>query len=452
MSSVFSTNSNNYNLLTKTTIPITSLNTGIIYNGSYYLIGGNAVTYSTNSTTWASTPISISGMTSIRNFAWNNPSCGIPKIQPLTIACGEGTNTLGYSPDGIYWNGLGKHIFTTRSNKAIWNGILWTAVGSGGYWVATSYDGINWLGRDNSCMTEGYDIAWNGVFFIAIGSGTTSNMATSPDGITWTRSDALSKIFTNTINSIQWTGKIWLATGSGTNTTATSADGITWQSTTPKNLIITDASNVFSNSTAASSVTASSITSTYLATYVSDNSMNPTTSTEWRSNTSLYTASTGIYTGTTSTIYNNTLSASGEWLQLNAQESLKIVYYHISWFTDISSSYFTLPKEWYLLGSTTGTGNWNLIDYFNYNRTTPPVNITSNKFVIKLQNIYSNADAYQYYRVVFPSIFPGGSQTFTRVSELDLFYENGNSTNNINRYIKPIITPTHVLIRYWFVQ
>jgi hypothetical protein len=444
MSSVFSTNNNNFNLLTKTVIPVSSFNTGIIYNGSHYLIGGNAVVYSSDSVKWSSLPIVISGMTSIRNFAWNNPSCGIPKINPFTIACGEGSNTLGYSPDGIYWKGLGNHIFSIRSNKALWNGILWTAIGTGGYWVATSYDGINWLGRDNTFMTEGYDIAWNGNMFIAVGSGG-SKMAMSNDGIYWTTSSALSKIFTNTINSIQWTGKIWLATGSGTNTTAISNDGYTWQSTNPKNLIITDASNVFSNTSAASSVTASSLSATYLATYISDNSMNPTSSTEWRSNTSLYNASTGIYTGTTSTTYNNTLSASGEWLQINGQESLNIVYYHISWFTDISSSFFTIPKEWYLLGSSTSTGNWTLIDYFNYNRSTPPINITSNKFVIKLQNIYSNTQAYQYYRIVFPSIFPGGSQTFTRVSELDLFYENENSINNINRHIKPIITPTHVL-------
>lgn len=443
MSSVFSTNNNNLNLLTKTVIPVSSFNAGIIYNGSYYLIGGNAVVYSSDSVKWSSTPIVISGMTSIRNFAWNNPSSGVPKINPFTIACGEGNNTLGYSPDGIYWKGLGKHIFSIRSNKALWNGILWTAIGSGGYWVATSYDGIHWTARNNSYMSEGYDIAWNGNMFIAVGSGE-YNMATSVDGIYWSPSTALSQIFSDEIHSIQWTGKIWIATGSGKNTSATSNDGYNWQSTNPKNLIITDASNVFSNANASSSVTASSLSATYLATNISDNSMNPTSSTEWRSNTNLYNASSGIYRGTSSTTYNNTLSASGEWLQLNAQTPLNIIYYHISWFIDVNRSHFTIPKEWYLLGSNISTGNWNLIDHFNYNTNTPPINITSNKFVIKLQNIYSNNASYQYYRIVFRSIFPGGSQTFTRVSELDLFYENENS-NIISRYIKPIITPTHVL-------
>ena len=443
MSSVFTTNNNNLNLLTKTSIPINTINSAIIYNGSYYLVGGNAVIFSVDSSTWSSTPISISGMTTIKNFAWNNPSNGIPKIQPLTIACGEGTNTLAYSQDGIYWRGLGKNIFSTRANKAVWNGVLWVAVGSGGCCIATSYDGILWTGRNSILFDEGYDVAWNGNMFIAVGTKP-FEAASSTDGITWNNISSLSQLFSDVINSIQWTGKIWLATGSGGNTTAYSNDGFVWQPTNSKNLIITDASNVFSNSNAASSVTASSISPTFLATFVSDNSMNPTSSTEWRSNINLYNASTGLYTGTTITTYNNNLTASGEWLQIDAQTPLRIVYYHLSWYTDVSSSFFTIPDEWFLLGSSTGTGNWNLIEYFNYNSTTPPVNITSNRFVVKLQNIYSNNIAYQYYRFVFPSLFPGGTLTYARVSELDLFYENVNSTT-INRYIKPIVTPTHIL-------
>jgi hypothetical protein len=444
MNSVFTTNNNNYNLLTKTTVPnIVSKTNGIIYNGSYYLIGGNIVTYSGDSKTWSSTPISISGMTTIKNFAWNNPSYGIPKIQPLTIACGEGTNTLAYSPDGIYWIGLGKTIFSIRSNKALWNGVLWVAGGLGGYCIASSYDGILWTGRATTILDEVYDIAWNGSIFIAVGSGGAKAIM-SADGITWNGIPSLAQLFSGVINSVQWTGKIWLATGSGGNTSAYSSDGYIWQSTNPKNLIITDASNVFSDANAASSITASSITPTYFATNVSDNSMNLTSSTEWRSNTNLYDASSGLYTGTITTVYNTNLTASGEWLQINAQTPLKIVYYHLSWYTDVSSSYFTIPDEWFLLGSNTDNGDWNLINYFNYNTTTPPVNISSNNFVIKLQNIYSNTSSYQYYRFVFPSLFPSGSQTFVRLSELDLFYENANSTT-INRYIKPIITPTHIL-------
>lgn len=443
MSLVFTTTNNNLNLLSETIIPVTTNNGGIIYNGSHFLIGGNAVIYSSDSITWTSNPVDILGMTSIRNFAWNNPSNGIPKIQPLTIACGEGTNTLAYSPDGIYWKGLGKTIFNIRSNKALWNGVLWTAVGSGGYCIATSYDGVTWLGRYSDFMDEGYDIAWNGNLLIAVGSGN-YKMATSVDGITWINNISISEIFTGVINSIQWTGKIWIATGSGTNTTAYSSDGYNWQPTNYRNLIITDASNVFSDAIIAQSVSASTITDTYLATFVSDNSMNYTSSTEWRSNTDLYTSSTGIYSGTNSTTYNTTLTASGEWLQLNTQTPLNIVYYHISWYIDVSASHFTIPKEWFLLGSTTENENWKLIDYFNYSVSTPPVNITSNKFVIKLQNIYSNKATYQYYRLVFPSIFPGGTETYVRVSELNLFYENANS-NTIHRYIKPIITPTHVL-------
>jgi hypothetical protein len=441
MSSVFTTTTNNLNSLTKTSIPVDLSQNGIIYNDSYYLIGGNSITYSTDLNTWSS-PVNITGMTSIKNFAWNTPSNGVAKIQPLTIACGEGTNTLAYSPDGIYWKGLGKNIFSIRSNKALWNGVLWVAVGKGGYCIATSYDGILWTGNNIDILEEGYDIAWNGNMFIAVGSGGCYAIMSS-DGITWYGISSLAELFTGAIHSIEWTGRIWLATGSGSNTTAYSVDGYNWQPTYYKNLIITDASNVFADSNIASSVTASSARSGFSATNVSDNSINTISSNEWRSELELYDSNTGIYTGTTSTTYNNTLTASGEWLQLDSQIPFNIVYYHLSWYIDTSNSYFTIPKEWYLLGSTTGT-EWNLINYFDYAISVPPVNINSNNFLIKLQNIYSNTTAYQYYRFVFPSLFPGGNLTYVRVSNLDLFYENIHSTT-INRYIKPIITPTHVL-------
>jgi hypothetical protein len=115
-------------------------------------------------------------MSSINQFAWNHPDKGCPRIKPMTIACGEGNNTLAYSSDGIYWKGLGKTVFTTRANRAIWNGTLWVAVGTGQYWVATSYDGVHWLGRDINGLIEAYDIAWNGTAFVAVGYGNNASI------------------------------------------------------------------------------------------------------------------------------------------------------------------------------------------------------------------------------------------------------------------------------------
>ena len=441
---VFVTPYNNYSSLITTSLStkLSSVN-AVIYNGSYYLIGGNAVIYSGDGTNWSS-PTTITGMSTINNFSWNFPHIGTAAIKPLTIACGEGNNTLGYSQDGIYWKGLGKSIFTTRANRAVWNGVLWVAVGSGQYWVASSYDGINWFGRDNTLMTEGYDVAWNGTVFIATGYGGTNNIAASADGIVWYGIPSAQSIFSIQGSAIAWTGQMWLAYGSGGNTTAysLSKDGWFWQPTSPRNMVITDASSVVSS--VLSSITQSSYTSPNIGTYAVDNSMNLTTSTEWFSYTGSYNATTGINTAySTNTTYNNTLTASGEWIQINATKAIVIKYYHLSWFLGVASSYYTIPKEWYLLGSKDNS-TWSLVDYFNFNTTTSPVNTKNYPFLIKIRNIYSNTADYQYYRIVIPSIFPSGSLTYTRISEMDLFYENPNSTT-ISRFIEPIVTKTHIL-------
>jgi len=62
---------NNYSsfITTSLSTKLSSTN-AVIYNGSYYLIGGNAVVYSPDGTNW-STPTSISGMSTINNFSWN---------------------------------------------------------------------------------------------------------------------------------------------------------------------------------------------------------------------------------------------------------------------------------------------------------------------------------------------------------------------------------------------
>jgi hypothetical protein len=212
------------------------------YNGSYYLIGGNTVINSSDGTTWSSSSIPISNMSTITNFAWNHPDKGCPVIKPMTIACGEGNNTLAYSLDGIYWKGLGKTVLTTRANKAIWNGVLWVAVGAGNYWVATSYDGINWLGRDTQYLNEAYDIAWNGTAFVAVGVGNNANMAMSFDGVVWNPIPDSNVFFSVCASAVIWTGKCWLAYGSGTNTSmmCTNPDGWRWSPTTPANLVISD--------------------------------------------------------------------------------------------------------------------------------------------------------------------------------------------------------------------
>jgi hypothetical protein len=384
-------------------------------------------------------------MSTINNFSWNTPYIGTPVIKPLSIACGEGTNTLAYSEDGIYWKGLGNNTFSTRANKAIWNGVMWVAVGTGRYWVASSYDGINWMGRDASLMTEAYDIAWNGTVFVATGYGGLVNLAASRDGINWYGLPYSASLFSIRASGVAWTGRLWLVYGSGGNTTgySTDADAWFWQPTSPSNLVITDASSAIT-SYSGIAYSSSNFSSSYLPANAIDNSMNPTNSTEWRSISSSYSSTTGTNLGfSVSTNYNTNLTASGEWIQINVNTSCIIKYYHISCYCDVSGSNYTCPKEWYLLGSNDGS-DWKLLDYFNYGVSTPPINTTQYPFFIKLRNIYSNNSAYQCYRFVIPSIFPGGSLSYVRVSELDLFCTNSNS-DTISPFIKPIITKTNVL-------
>jgi len=439
---IFITNSNNLNNLNKY---IVSPTTSVGYNHSYFLAGGvKQVKISPDGINWMITD--LSNMNSIKSFAWNRPNVGTPSIKPLTVAVGEGTShTIAYSTDGLYWKGLGKNIFTIRGNKAVWNGILWVAVGTGGYWVATSYDGVTWVGRNNTLMTEAYDVAWNGRAFIAVGYGSQVTIAQSDDGITWYAVPNSTSIFSMRGSAVVWTGRVWLAYGSGTNTTAVSdiQTGWIWKPTSSQNSVIMDASSIIP--IGYSSTQASSYTTLYLPKYVVDNSMNPSSSTEWRSDPAKYTASTGVYSGTVNTMYNTDQTVSGEWIQVGMNTNYIVKYYQIScYFTDASSSY-TIPKKWMLLGSKDNAA-WTKIDDFTYPDSSPPINTQVYPYTMKLRNVYTNMDFYKYYRVVITAIFPGGSNTYTRISELDLYQENAGSLI-LSPYIKPIVTKTNVLFQ-----
>jgi len=239
-SSVYSTYTNNYGNLSvgALSFPVSAL----IFNGSYYLAGGNVVATSVDAQTWTAGN-AILGMSAIKTFAWNTPDQGTASIKPMTIAMGQGnTNTIGYSYDGIQWYGAGSSVFTARGNKAVWNGQIWCAVGAGVNWVASSYNGVVWTGRNTYMMNEGYDIAWNGVAFVAVGIGATP-IVTSPNGINWYPVANSISIFTNYVSSIVWTGYIWMAYGSSASGPVvgicTNPNGTTWTTKTVASLSLT---------------------------------------------------------------------------------------------------------------------------------------------------------------------------------------------------------------------
>ena len=72
----------------------------------------------------------------------------------IYIICGEGTNTLPTSIDGINWVGIGESIFSNKCLKVNYNGLRWVAAGEGTNTLAYSTDGKNWTGNTNSMFSS----------------------------------------------------------------------------------------------------------------------------------------------------------------------------------------------------------------------------------------------------------------------------------------------------------
>ena len=421
------------------------------YNDMYFLKGNTDGTYteSTDNASWLSaSSIRDMSMSAISKFVRNTSNQAVASIQPLTIATGEGTNTLAYSADGIYWTGLGTTVFTTRANKSVWNGRIWVAVGTGGNWVATSYDGLIWKGRDSTLMTEGYDVAWNGTMFIAVGLSSTATIARSTDGITWTPITNSKQIFTTRGSGIAWTGRTWFAYGSGENTTAFSDDGITWSATSPRNQVVSDISSVFngnyfsgtfSPATTYNVFTASA--SNYTGTNYAANAFDTNLNTRFTQDGSEYNVT---YNGNFATTYNNgAFTASGQWLQLELPTNTIIKYYSIS--LRMFPGPNTVPKSWILLGSPANdSNNFTKIHEYANNSETTPNNILNNDSVHRLSfNLFTNTTEYKYYRFVFLSLHD--KKDDYHITSCDLYTDASPNTNTLSPYQKPIVLKNNVL-------
>ena len=371
-------------------------------------------------------PLYTNTVSGINKFVYNHSDRGCAYIQPISIACGSGQNSLAYSIDGIRWISINNSLFA-RCNKAIWNGKIWVVVGYGSYWIATSYDGMTWTGQNNTLMTECYDIAWNGTYFVAVGyNSTLASIAKSTDGISWT-SVSINSIFSTKTHAIEWTGNVWLAYGSGTNTTAISSslDASVWTSTTTPNLCVVDCSNILLNNI--SSISASSSQGINTPINAFDNSFNNTI-TKWTSATSKYDIS-GNYIGTS-----YTQGISGEWLQVQLTSPLSCSNYYIVFSIADGNS---IPKSWSFLGSNNGV-SWTILDTFNYGTSTPPNNNWKYPFVCLPLDVNS-VGTYSYYRIVFTSNF---GATAVSVSELALF---NSGSKNTDQYIRPIVLKDLIL-------
>jgi hypothetical protein len=427
------------------------------YNDTFFLQGGSNNTYLKsidNATRITSSSVSDMSMSNITRFVKNTSTEAVASIQPITIACGEGKNTLAYSADGIFWTGLGSTVFTIRANKAVWNGTIWVAVGTGSNWVATSYDGLIWKGRDNTIMTEGYDVAYNGGRFIAVGRSDASNatIVRSNDGITWIPISNSVQIFSIRASKIAWTGRRWLAYGSGGNTTAISINnGISWSATTPKNIVVSDVSSVFEPAKYFTTGSASLSQNGYVISSsmefnnsnrianMFDNSNNTYANTTTVAN--MFNNVSGVYTGTINTAYtlnDATLNVSGEWVQLTLPSPVIIKYFKLS--LPIVLNQNTHPMGIMLLGLSTTTSVWQQIYVYTDTNLNSYPNNTNSTFFTHWFNLNNNTSSYTSYRVVFTIAYQNSAiNTYgLRITSIDFYTENAN-TNILSIYQSPIV-------------
>jgi hypothetical protein len=197
---------------------------GIGWNGNVWVAcgqGGNTLAYSPDGYLWTGLGSNI--FSSVCNSVTWNGTYWIA----TGLYSGINGNTLAYSKDGIVWNGLGNLIFTSQAMAATWSGTIWVAVGKGGNTMAFSYDGNIWTGMGTTIFsTSGICVAVNTTrtMWVAGGQGT-NTLVYSTDGISWS---GASGSFPTIVNSVVWNGKVWVASGNGTHTLAYSFDGITW--------------------------------------------------------------------------------------------------------------------------------------------------------------------------------------------------------------------------------
>jgi hypothetical protein len=252
--------------------PFSSIGINVEWNGNMWVATGegtHSIAYSYDGNKWTGCGISI--FTKGYAVKWNGK---------MWVAGGEGTNSIAYSYDGINWCGIpgsnNNKMFSNFVTGVCWDGIKWivcgantTATDSDGVigTIAYSSDGINWTKIKSSvntyyiCSVAFNSARPNSIVFpenkmVAIGessgSVTTSIIATSSNGITWTQSNSGNSMF-NSGRDVYWNGTMWVAVGvvgtnSGTNSIAYSYDGDNWTGL-GKNIFSTEGNSLAWNGT-----------------------------------------------------------------------------------------------------------------------------------------------------------------------------------------------------------
>jgi len=204
---------------------------GYTFTSDYMIIlggsGSTSLSYSYDSKVFIPIADSNSLITNIKDIKWNGYKW---------IATG---NTAVYSNNGIIWNEISSiSTFFSGGSDAIlsiaWHFDRWIMTGKETNPIIYSYNGVNWYNDTNISSVAGNtvnSVYYNGKIWLAGGvvAGTdTSSISYSYDAITWYSSSSGNVTITNSCNKFDWNGVKWGACGSGINSIAYSVDGIRW--------------------------------------------------------------------------------------------------------------------------------------------------------------------------------------------------------------------------------
>jgi hypothetical protein len=208
---------------------------GISWNGTVWLaLGsgtGNTMATSTDGKTWTGIGKPVFDMSGLY-AEWNGQAW---------IAGGQGSiNTLAVSTSitasAGSWTGLGSSIISGPVQSVKWMSNKWVAgggVGSGSNVFAYTSDITGMTGwtasptsLSSTMNTSVNSIFWNGSIAVAVGTGSSHTIATSTDGINWTGRN--NTTFTVAGYDVMWNTKRWIITGYGGNTVAYSYNGTNW--------------------------------------------------------------------------------------------------------------------------------------------------------------------------------------------------------------------------------
>lgn len=177
------------------------------------------------------------------NSAINNPYHGLHVRDSaqvtFDIAYGNGVYTaiggpsataIRTSSDCITWT-TRDHPFGTNEIRGVVfeNGLFvaWSSISSG-VQIATSPDGVTWTSRMSGVGGVKKVVFGNGVF---VAVGTSTNNYSSTDGVTWTpRTNQFTSAPENVVYVPHWTLFVTVGNSSSSTCISTSSDGITWVS------------------------------------------------------------------------------------------------------------------------------------------------------------------------------------------------------------------------------